>query len=375
MVVGVAGLISGTTSAVLGHPVGTLLASGPPRVLAHGGDESSGGVFSGPPAPTVVRMLRDWSFDWVPVLMVSVLAMLYLWGVWRLYRRGDHWGVGRTIAWLGGCFVVAYSLFGGVAQYDDTLFSAHAVQHMMLSFLAPIPLALGAPVTLALRALPVGPRRGLLWLLHTRVAKVLCFPLTGFLLLTVSLYGLYFSGLYNSSLHNDLLHESLHLHFLMAGCLFYWPIIGVDPLPGRLPYWGRLMILFMSFPIHALLGLTIMSTTQVFAGDYYEELHRPYALNLLSDQHTGGALMWGFGELIGALVFVALFIQWSRADAREAVRTDRRLDRQEAALARAEARGEKPTAAQREASEWAAYNDKLAALAAADARRAAGSGR
>ncbi len=74
---------------------------------------------------------------------------LYLWGVWTLRERGDRWPAGRTVSFLGGiaCFAVATQ--SGLAAYDTTLLSVHMVQHMVLSMVVPVFLALGAPVTLA----------------------------------------------------------------------------------------------------------------------------------------------------------------------------------------------------------------------------------
>jgi putative membrane protein len=332
-------------------------------LLLHGGAGDSAG-YDGPPPPTFDRLLGHWSFELGPALMCAVALGLYLIGVWRMHQRGDRWPIGRTIAWITGWVVVAYALLGGLAAYDDVLFSTHAVQHMLLATVAPVFLALGAPITLALRTLPLRPRKALLWLLHTPVAKVLAFPLVGFVVLTVSLYALYYSSLFEISLEHPTVHYLLHAHFLLAGCLFFWPIIGIDPLPGRLPHWGRLIVLFMSFPVHALLGLSIMSTTQPFAAKYFAEVARPWGSSVLSDQHTGGGIMWASGELIGAVVFVALFVQWSRADEREAVRTDRRLDRAESPQQRAEWLEQIRLREEQEQAELDAYNARLAALAA-----------
>ena len=332
--------------------------------LLFSGDVGTSAGYDGPPPPTVDRLLGHWTFELGPVLLCVVAVGLYLYGVWRLHRRGDHWSFGRTAAWLSGWVVVAYALLGGLAAYDDVLFSTHAVQHMLLATVAPVFLALGAPITLALRTLPRRPRKALLWLLHTPVARVLSFPLVGFVVLTVSLYALYYSSLFQISLEHQSVHYLLHVHFLLAGCLFYWPIIGIDPLPGRLPHWGRLIVLFISFPVHALLGLSIMSTAQPFAAKYFAAVARPWGATVLSDQHTGGAIMWASGELIGAIVFVALFVQWSRADEREAVRTDRRLDRAESAQQRTERLERIRQREEQEQAELDAYNARLAALAA-----------
>lgn len=299
-----------------------------------------------PPAPTIGRLLWHVTPEFGPIAMVVVMAGLYLFGVRRLAGRGDAWDPWRTVAWLGGVLVIAYALIGGVAAYDTTLFSAHAVQHMLLGTVAPLPLALGAPVTLALRTLPPRPRRWLIAALHSRVARVLTFPLVGFGLFIVSLYGLYFTSLYQDSLEHPWFHLLVHVHFLVVGCLFYWPIVGIDPIPGRLPYPGRLILLFITFPIHALWALALFTTNQVFAQSWYEQVHRTWGASLINDQHTGAGLMWAAGELVGAFVFLVLFVQWSRADAREAVRVDRRLDREERlAAAAAAAAGPRPAPA------------------------------
>ena len=136
------------------------------------------------------------------------------------------------------------------------------VQHMVLSMVAPIFLALGAPVTLALRTLPARPRRRLLAVLHSRVAEVLTFPLVAFGLFVVTPFALYFTGLYRADAASTRwLHELVHAHFIIVGCLFFWPLLGLDPLPGRWPYPARALLMFLSVPFHTVLGLTIMQST------------------------------------------------------------------------------------------------------------------
>jgi putative copper resistance protein D len=290
-----------------------------------------------------------WQLD--PLVLVGLLVTggLYLWAATRLRRRGDAWPVGRDIAFLGGGLgVVALALLWWPGVYDDTLFWAHMVQHMALSMVAPIFLALGAPVTLLLRTLPAGPRRGLTRALRSLPAKVLVNPLVGFALLFGTPFVLYFTGLYEATLRNAALHALLHVHFLIAGCVFFWPLLGVDPVPGRLPHPMRMLLLFVTLPAHAWLGITIMSSSTVIAGDYYLELARPWGPSLLHDQDIGGGLLWVAGDLIGLLVVAAMFVQWSRADTREATRLDRTFDR-----------GAEDDA-------WASYNARLTALAQRD---------
>src|SRR3982751_5333152 len=145
-------------------------------------------------------------------LFLLVAAALYGYGVYRLRLRGDHWPPGRTVAFVaGGLGSIAAVTVSGVEAYDDTLLSVHMVQHMALSMVGPIFLALGAPVTLALRTLRAGPRKALLTVLHSRIVKVLTFPLVAFGLFIANPFALYFTGLYRMSLEHDWLHEWVHL--------------------------------------------------------------------------------------------------------------------------------------------------------------------
>jgi putative copper resistance protein D len=208
-------------------------------------------------------------------------------------------------------------------------------QHMILSMLTPLMLALGAPITLALRTLPQRPRKWLLSVLHSRVAKVLCFPLVGFALFVLSPWALYFSGWYDATLRSPGLHDLLHLHFILIGSLFFWPLLGLDPVPGRVIYPFRLMLIFLTLPFHAFLGITIMSANKLIAEDWYTSFGRSWPPSPLHDQYIAGGLLWGSGDLIGVVFFAVLFVQWVRESQREARREDRRLDRLEEQARRA----------------------------------------
>ncbi len=280
-------------------------------------------------------------------LVVTVWAVgFYLLGVRSLHRRGDAWPVGRTVAFVGvgmGAFYVATS--SGLAAYDTTLLSVHMVQHMVLSMLVPLALALGAPVTLALRTLPRAPRRWLLVVLHSRVAKVLSFPPLTLALYVVSPWALYFSSWYDATLSHVWLHELMHLHLVVVGSLFFWPIVGIDPVPGRIGYPGRMLLVVLTLPFHAFLGVTIMGQETLLGGDHYRALDgQPgygWLPDPLDDQHLAGGLLWSSGDLVGLVLFGVLFAQWVRSSMKEAAREDRRLDLLEARAAEPGASGDR----------------------------------
>ena len=230
---------------------------------------------------------------------------------------------------------MAVATISGIEAYDATLLSVHMIQHMILSMVAPILLALGAPVTLALRTMSVGPRRALLGVLHSPVVKVLTFPLVNFGLFVASPFVLYFSGLYRATLEYGWLHDLVHVHFVIVGCLFFWPLIGIDPLPGRMSYPFRALLMFLSTPFHTVLGLTIMQSTGLLGGDWYPSLGLGWA-DAADDQRLAGGILWAGGEFVAVGMLGALVFQWMRASEKEARRIDRALDRAEAEQAAAE---------------------------------------
>lgn len=280
---------------------------------------------------TFERLLSAWTFAPAPFAVVLLLAAVYCLGMWRLRRRGDSWSWWRAVSFLaGGLGSVLVATCSSLATYDDVLLSMHMVQHMMLSMVAPVFLALGAPVTLALRTLPQPPRRVLLAVLHSRIARILTLPPVTLALFIVSPWVIYFSGVYEATLRSAPLHELLHAHFLLIGCLFFWPLLGVDPVPGRVAYPFRVITVFATLPFHAFLGITIMGSSTLLAADWYESLHRTWRPSPMHDQHLAGAVLWASGDVMGLVFLAVLFVQWVRSSQAEAAREDRRLDREEA---------------------------------------------
>lgn len=279
------------------------------------------------------RVFTAWTLEPVALLVVLVIGCFYAAGVWSLRRRGDTWSRWRIASFLGGLGWLVVATSSSLATYDTVLLSMHMVQHMVLSMVAPIFLALGAPVTLALRTMPRRPRRALLAILHSRVAATMAFPAVALALFIISPWALYFSGWYQATLESAALHDLLHLHFVVVGCLFFWPLLGLDPVPGRIAYPFRMLTVFATLPFHAFLGVTIMSMQTVIAGDWYYAFDRTWPPNPADDQYLAGGILWGAGDVVGLVIFGVLFVQWVGESSKEAAREDRRLDRAEAAEA------------------------------------------
>ena len=300
----------------------------PDNLLKTPVEELLGGAI--PPEPTVLRILWGWSPNGVGLALVALGAAFYIRGVITMRRRGDSWPINRTLSWFAGLLIVAWASFGGLGTYSHVLFSAHMVSHMMLSMVAPIFLILAAPVTLALRTLPgprqpgeIGPRQLLLSFLHSRFSQLVTHPLVGPALFIGSLYGLYFTGIFDTLMRNHWGHSVMELHFLAVGSLYYYVLIGIDPAPRKLQPLLRFGMLLVTIPFHAFFSIAVMSSNTIFAGEYWEFLHRPYETDLLADQYLGGGIAWAMGEIPLLLVMGAIFVQWFTSDRRESRRFDR----------------------------------------------------
>ncbi|GAA3983668.1 cytochrome c oxidase assembly protein [Actinomadura viridis] len=325
-----------------------------------------------PPAITPGRLAALGQFDFFFAALVVALGGLYLAGLVRLRRRGDRWSPGRTAAWYLGLATILVVTQTGIATYSPILFSVHMVQHMVLNMLTPILLVLGAPVTLALRALKPaavrgdrGPREWLTAALHSRAVAIIAHPAVATVIFVAGTFVLYFTPLFEAAMRNHLGHIAMSAHFLLAGSLFFWVLIGVDPAPRRLPYPGRILLLFVTMPFHAFFGIALMNLGQPLARGWYTAVDPPWGASLLSDQHTGGAIAWGFGEIPTFIVLIALAFQWYFDDQRQARRLDRQADRAERRRAGRPAGAGEPVA---EDDELAAYNARLARLAERDER-------
>jgi putative copper resistance protein D len=349
-------LIMGATSGI----AVALGRSAPPAPTTYAADASPAFILSGyelPPELTPERWLTEWRLDWLWIAVVIFGLVSYLLGVAKVRARGDKWAWFRTTNWIVGLLVLTYITSGPPSVYGRVLFSAHMVDHMALTMVAPIFLVLGAPVTLALRALPArkdgsrGLREWLLLFVHSKFSQVVTHPLFAAANFAGSIVLFYYSDAFSLAMREHVGHELMNLHFALTGYIFVLSMIGTDPLPRRAPYPLRLLLLLATMGFHAFFGVAIMGGTNLLAADYFGNLGRSWGGSALLDQQMGGAAAWGIGEVPTVLVAIGVAIMWSRSDERETRRTDRAADRNNDA-------------------DLTAYNDMFAKLAERDAKLA-----
>jgi len=307
-----------------------------------------------PAPPTLSRVLLGYEADGLMLGLLIFLVALYIKGVVILIKRGDKWPVGRTIAFALGISAVDFATSGGLGLYSHFAFANHMMAHMVLGMIAPIGIVLGAPITLALRTLPLGRNqqesgiRGIfIELLHSKLSKFYTNPVVALAIFDGSLFALYFTPLFGNIMQGHSGHFFMSLHFLLAGFLFFQVLIGIDPLPRKVPHIAKIIVIFAAMSIHAFFSISVMSATTLLDNGYFELLQRPWASDLLADQKLGGSIGWAMGEVPILLALLATFLQWLKADKNEAARIDRAADR---------------AAAMGEDDDLARYNNYLAQL-------------
>lgn len=313
-----------------------------PAALAHGSAPVE--------APTAASLLLGWTFEPSIVLPLVATAVVWLRLVSRVNRAhpGNPVPRRRSVAFLAGLAVIAVALLSGIDAYDTTLFSVHMVQHVLLALVAAPLIALGAPITLLLRAAsPDVRRRVILPVLHSRAMRVVSFPVVSWLVFAGVMWGTHFSPIFDASLENPLVHDLEHALYLGAGLLFWWPAVGLDPSPWRMSHPVRAMYVFLQMPQNTFLAVTILNTTAVLYA-HYATLVRPWGPSPLDDQRVAGALMWLVGDVLFIAALGAILAGWMIHEKSLEAVADRRTDRERAAIREREVRLAERLASERE---------------------------
>ena len=292
----------------------------PLAALAHG---------QAPVAPSPAMLVDGWSFNvdvWLPVL----LAGLAYWKARDLVNERHpanpvpRW---RLWSWLAGLAAIVLALASPIEFYDTTLFAVHMVQHLLLMMVAAPLLALAAPITLLLRvSSPDARRHWILPVLHSRVVRVVSYPLVAWGLFAGVMWFTHFSPIFDAALDDLTLHRLEHVLFLATALLFWWPVVGADPSPHRMGYPARLFYLALGMPLSSFLGLVIFSAQTVLY-QHYVTLVRDWGPTPLVDQQWAGGIMWAGGDLAFVVALLLTVAAWLRHEERENLREDARLAR------------------------------------------------
>lgn len=243
-----------------------------------------------------------WSIHPSTVIGLVALGALYLWRL-RQAKGDEHASVVRRISFLAALLVIFASLNGPIHDLSDTyLFSAHMVQHLMLTMLMPPLLIAGVPGWM-LR--PLLRSRAI-----ASVARVVTRPFACFAIFNIVIAMWHLPVFYNAAMDNHNIHILEHLMFMAAAVLMWWPLTSQLPELPRLSYPGQMLYCFLMIMPMSIVAVYISMADRVLY-PAYAAAPRITSLSPLEDQLLGGLIMWVPGGMIFMIIMSVIFFKWA----------------------------------------------------------------
>lgn len=273
-----------------------------PLPLLHvGGPEPSGSTYS------------HWILDPRIALGVFVITGLYLAWVGPLNRRpgAENRPVtqGQVRWFLLGSIVMLMALGPPIDDWSHYFFvSAHMVQHLLLMF-AVVPCWLkGIPAWVYQ---PLVDRPRVRWLL-TYVPRAL----PSFLIVSLIMGLWHVPVLYDATLENEFIHTLQHSFFLVAGFLFYWPLMSPVPESPQLTPPMKCLYLFAQTIPAGIVGAMITYAGPGLYPHYEQATVRPWGIDLKTDQEMAGLIMWVGMNALFLIMITVIFMRWANGEER-----------------------------------------------------------
>jgi len=262
--------------------------------------------------------LHFWLTEWnrSPSIYVGIALIigLYLYAVGplrRKYHLADSVKRSQVITFVSGMLIIFLAIASPLDELgDEYLFSAHMVQHILITVVGPPLLLLGTPGWLIQ---PLLRDRTLL-----RIGKMLTYPAVAFFLFNVDFWLWHAPPLYNATLSNENLHIFEHMLFMVTATIYWWPVF--SPVEEGLPHLslgGQILYIFLGGMPSVALGAGLTFSSPLYA-PYIQQTVRAWGISPAIDQQLGGLIMWVPLNIAYIVVVSILFIRWMQLqDARQ----------------------------------------------------------
>lgn len=249
-----------------------------------------------------------WPFLPSVLIGLLVLAAGYLLAItrWRgHFPDARPVPLGRALAFLAALGCLFLALHTPLEGLSDYLFSAHMVQHLLITLLAPPLLLYGTPGWL-LRPLL---RR---WRFLASAGRALTKPLIAFGLFNAVFLLYHVPRLYDLTLESEPWHTLAHVVFIATGVITWWPVLSPLSEIPRLPYPAQMLYLFLQTLPQQILGAVLTFSSSVLYQRYAVAPRVWAALSPSNDQQLGGLLMWIGGSTFFLFAFALVFLRWAQ---------------------------------------------------------------
>lgn len=243
-----------------------------------------------------------WSIHWSTVIGIAALAAVYLWRAPHAPAPNTPTGL-EKLSFFSGLLVMFCSLNGPLHDLSDSyLFSAHMVQHLLLTLLMPPLLLAGTPGWM-LRPL-IRPRA------VRRVAQFVLRPTMCFVIFNLVFAAWHVPFFYNAAMANHNIHIGEHLMFMAAAVIMWWPFMSPLPELPRLAYPGQMLYCFLTTLPMSIVAVYIVMADHVLY-PFYASAPRIWGLTPMGDQQLGGLIMWIPGGIVFYGIMTVIFFKWA----------------------------------------------------------------
>jgi putative membrane protein len=255
---------------------------------------------------------QSWVFELPIVAGLLLFGGWYTWGVYRLWHKAGagHGVLKRQVAAFSAAMLaLAAALISPIDPLGETLFSAHMVQHLLLTLIAaPLLVLSGIPVA-CLHVLPTGwPQKAGRFLASIqRPDHWMANPLLMAAVYAVAFWAWHVPSLYQAALENDTVHAIEHLSFIGAAIPFWWTIL--QPHRSRSNSGVAILAIFFTVLHSGILGALLTFSTALWYPAYADGT-AAWGLTPLQDQQLAGAIMWVPGGILFTILAAVLFGRW-----------------------------------------------------------------
>jgi putative membrane protein len=290
---------------------------GPSAALAH--------VLEDVPLPgTLFSAFRPDGWVLFGLTLAALVHAIGLRRLWRAAGMGHGVRAWEAAAYFAGLLAVALAVASPLDALSSALFSAHMVQHLLLTLVAAPLLVLGRPGVVLPWALPEGGRRILAAGWSSRrlgaglrgVSGTLRRPSAVFVLYATALWSWHHPRLYQAALFDPLVHALEHACFLLTAIL-WWSLVIAAGRGGRLDAGAAILLVFVTMMQKAFLGVILTLSPSAWYPAHAAGAEA-WGTTLLGDQQLAGLLMWVPGKPVYVLLVLWLLRGWLQAAGRRA---------------------------------------------------------
>jgi putative membrane protein len=268
----------------------------------------------------VALVWNRWTFEPDIIVPTLLVCVAYGHGVLRRGTNVDGLQIWRHISFVSGMAAIFLALESPLDGAADHLFWVHQIQHLMLRMLGPMLIALSMPQATLISGLPPPLRRSALAPfagsgVMRRLFSILTNAWAATALFIAALYVWQYPPLHNAAILNDGIHYSMHLTMLAVGLLFWWRVFDMRPPPVGLGYGSRLMMLWIATLFQVGLGAYLTVKTELLY-PAYDVAGRLFGINPLTDEATGGFIIWVPSAMMFLLAAILMIHRWGKDEDR-----------------------------------------------------------